>query len=175
MTVDAPSIVEVSELEQDQWRMLQSMRLAALENAPDAFITPAAAEQRMSDADWRSRFTASTWLVARDGGEPVGIACLAPPEPDAPDVHYVESVWVRPGYRGRGVLRQMVDELEHRARGAGATTLRLWVLDTNEGASLAYHKLGFSPELDVEQDTVKPIGRGTFVKERPMSKPLFRP
>lgn len=173
MTVDTVTRVVVSELDRVEWWTLRSMRLAALDDAPHAFVTTWAAEWATGTKDWLDRFTVRTWIAARAGGAVVGIACLGPPDADAPHSHFVESVWVKPGYRWRGVLRQMLDELAIRARANGAKELRLWVLDTNESACTAYLKLDFSPLMDRVQDTVKLTAEGRVVRERLMSRPLL--
>lgn len=165
------TVVTVAELEPAEWRTLREMRLAALHDAPHAFVNSWAREWRMGSAEWLGRFHTRTWVVARHGAQVVGIACLAPPDLDAPLSFFVESVWVRFSYRRHGVLRQMLDELERLGTEVGATDLRLWVLDTNESAQWAYTKLGFSP-LIVGQDTAKRNEDGSFVKEWLMSRPL---
>ena len=163
----------VTELRRGDWRTLKTMRLKALADAPHAFVTTWAAEWGMRQTAWLGRFTDRTWVVARVDGEAVGVACLSPAARGAPRRPFVESVWVDPPHRGRGRRRQMLDHLEVHALAAGAEELWLWVLDTNEGAGRAYVKLGFSPMVDVEQDTVKLREDGTPVKERLMSKPLL--
>jgi len=57
----------------------------------------------------------------------------------------VKHLWVRPEGRGRGLGRQLLGELERRARQWGATEL---VLDTNESLAAAgslYRSSGFEP------------------------------
>jgi GNAT superfamily N-acetyltransferase len=167
-------VEEVIELCHHDWPIMRAMRLAALRDAPGAFVNTWMAESQLPPAHWQGRFADSTWVVARAGGEFVGIARVALPEEDhlLDDIRFVESVWVAPSFRWRGVLRQMLERLEHHALAMCATELRLWVLDTNEQAGRAYQKLGFSPLL-VAQDTTKCRSDGTFVKERLMSKPLL--
>jgi GNAT superfamily N-acetyltransferase len=121
------------------------MRLAALCDSPSAFVNTWAAEWEWRRERWHDCFIGRMWTVAQADGGVVGIGCLAPPDEGAPRANFIESVWVRPQYRQRGVLRHMVEHLEVLAAFAGATELRLWVLDTNERARTAYHKLGFSP------------------------------
>lgn len=166
-------IVHVAPLTCCEWPVLRSMRGAALRDAPSAFVTTWATERRLPVGHWQSRFVTSTWVAARDETKTVGIACLAPPDADAPRAPFVESVWVRPIYRWQGVLRQMLDRLEFHAREADSVELRLWVLETNESACSAYQKLGFGLVVGVTQDTAKLRQDGTPVKEQLMSKSLL--
>ncbi len=166
--------VDVIELDPDQWPLLKLMRLRALGDAPSAFVTTREAEQFKPFSHWRGLATGATWVVASHGEQTVGIASLVQPDPTAPsNCRFIESVWVEPLHRWRGVLRQMLEHLEVRARMEGATELRLWVLDTNESAGRAYVKLGFSPDLGADQETTKTRSDGSVVLERLMTKPLL--
>jgi GNAT superfamily N-acetyltransferase len=168
--------VDVTQLHRSQSSTLKSMRLEALADAPSAFVTTLESELDRPSVYWEEQFDRATWVIAQDRiapGDPVGIAALVQPDPGSP-VRFIESVWVKPEYRWCGVLRQMLDHLEERAKEDGATELRLWVLDTNESAERAYLKLGFSLRVDQEQqDTTKQRADETFVKERLMSKPIL--
>jgi GNAT superfamily N-acetyltransferase len=164
--------VNVVGLGRDQWQIIKVLRLAALQDAPGSFFTTSAAERALTPRDWQDRFNDASWLTARVGLEFAGIARLAPPEDGLPWVRFVESVWVEPRHRGQGVLRNMMEHLEALARIAGATELRLWVLDTNESAERAYQKLGFD-HMFGSQATAKRLADGTPVMEKLMSKLLL--
>ena len=164
--------VGITELKRGHWQTLKAMRLAALQNAPAAFVNTSAAERGLTPEDWQARFTDATWVAARVGLDYAGIARLAPPEDGLPWVRFVESVWVEPRYRRQGVLREMMEHLAILAQIAGASELRLWVLDTNEPAFDAYQKLGFDPML-VSQETEKRSNGGAPVMERLMSRPIL--
>jgi GNAT superfamily N-acetyltransferase len=165
--------VDVTELHRSQSSTLRSMRLEALRDAPSAFVTTLEAERGRPSDYWEEQFDLATWVIAQHGARTVGIAALLRPDPASPSCRFIESVWVEPEYRGHGVLRQMLDHLEGRAKEGDATELRLWVLDTNESAERAYVKLGFSLQVDQEQDTARQRPDETFVKERLMSKSLL--
>ncbi len=158
-------------LEPADWRHLRAMRLAALQDAPEAFVTTYVVERRRRRREWVALLTGSRWVVARQGDEIVGIACLAAPDDEGPKKRFIESVWVKPGRRRRGLVRRMVKELEGWARGEGAEALQLWVLDTNETAADAYVKLGFG-WADRVQGSPKLWPDRTPVKERLMVRPI---
>ncbi|GAB3579721.1 hypothetical protein GCM10027406_18220 [Leifsonia lichenia] len=69
---------------------------------------------------------------------------LADIDPELPVVRYeIKHLWVSPTHRGRGLGRAILSELEHRARGFGATEV---VLDTNaslEAAGRLYRSHGY--------------------------------
>jgi len=69
---------------------------------------------------------------------------LADRDPELPVVRYeIKHLWVTPSRRGLGLGRAILAELEHRARGFGATEV---VLDTNaslEAAGALYRSHGY--------------------------------
>jgi hypothetical protein len=71
-----PADVQVDLLSPADWRTLRSMRIKALRDAPDAFLTTLADVKKWRTADWVAGIESSTWTVARAGREVVGIACL---------------------------------------------------------------------------------------------------
>jgi len=52
---------------------------------------------------------------------------------------------VRPGFRGRGVGRKLLEALAARARERGCCKVTLEVHDTNVGAKRLYERVGFGP------------------------------
>lgn len=57
-------------------------------------------------------------------------------------IWWLQSVYVDPPQRGRGLFRALFAEVEVLARGAGARALRLYVEEKNRGAREAYRRLG---------------------------------
>lgn len=153
------------------WEHLRDMRLAALLDAPEAFVTTFDAEVLRTSDEWRGILERSPWVVAHEQRVIVGIACLAAPDEEGPRKRFIESVWVTPGQRRRGLVRLMLEKLEERAGHEGAESLQLWVLDTNGSAADAYLKLGFEWVTDRVQ---KLVLDGSVVTERLMIRPLFR-
>jgi ribosomal protein S18 acetylase RimI-like enzyme len=166
--------VEIDLLRPGDWQVLRSARLAALLDSPDAFVATLAAEVERTQDEWIASIESSTWAVARDGDEIVGVACLAAAVARARKKRFIESVWVMPKHRRQGLVRKMLWRLETEARAEGAKLLQLWVLETNDPAYDAYIKLDFYPVPDAVQDSWKPCGDGTaFVQERLMVKSLL--
>jgi ribosomal protein S18 acetylase RimI-like enzyme len=165
---------ELHVLAATDWQELQDTRLHALGESPHAFVATYAEEALLPELYWRSRIESSTWTVAREGGQTIGLARLRTPEDEPLEVRYIESVWVHPLHRCKGVVRSMMEDLELRALDAGVARLRLWVLDTNESAEDAYVKLGYNVELpECIQQTRKLTGNGMPVHERRMVKDIL--
>jgi ribosomal protein S18 acetylase RimI-like enzyme len=124
------------------WRVLRSARLYALLDSPDAFTSSYAHESAWGELEWQRVLHAATWIVAREAQRVIGLA-KSVSEPGRPATLYVESAWVAPTHRRRGVLRDLLYTLVEINRPMGVTELMLWVLEENYAAQRAYQALGF--------------------------------
>ena len=89
-------------------------------------------------------FDASIWVVAREAENVIGLA-RSVGELTRPGARHVESIWVAPTHRRRGVFRSLLYAIAEIERRNGVTDLLLWVLDDNHDARRAYETLGFQP------------------------------
>jgi GNAT superfamily N-acetyltransferase len=89
-----------------------------------------------SHLDWQRSLKAATWIVAREAERVIGLA-KSVSEPGRPSTRYVESAWVAPPHRRRGVLRALLHRLAEIDRHTGVTELMLWVLEDNDDAQRA--------------------------------------
>src|SRR4029079_19611843 len=62
----------------------------------------------------------------------------------APEVVELVGMFVRPQARGRGVGEAVIDAVAGWATQQGASTVHLWVTETNKGARLLYERCGFT-------------------------------
>ena len=131
--------MDVEVLAGDDWEILQDVRLRALEDSPAAFL--AKAETSWSEAEWRALAVEDVWIVARSGAQVIGVVRSVRVDDRPTDERHLESVWVDPLHRKKGVLRAILRylaELEPDVR-----TWMAWVLDGNDDARAAYEHLGF--------------------------------
>jgi ribosomal protein S18 acetylase RimI-like enzyme len=138
------SSLELGFLLPDDWRVLRGARLRALLDSPHAFTSSYAHESSWGEPEWLRMFDAARWIVAREAEKVIGVA-RSLSEPDRPATRHVESIWVAPTHRRRGVFSAMVLALGDLERGMGVTNLLLWVLEDNYAAQQAYEALGFVP------------------------------
>jgi ribosomal protein S18 acetylase RimI-like enzyme len=126
------------------WRVLRTVRLEALTDSPNAFTSSFARESCWGEPEWRRAFRGARWIVARESENVIGLA-KSIGEPGHPGTRHVESIWVAPTHRRRGVSRALLRTVAQIERRKGVTDLLLWVLEDNRDAQLAYKALGFEP------------------------------
>lgn len=140
--------VEIRRVAADDWALLRTVRLAALEEAPTAFGSTLAREADLGDDVWRRRAAEGaeavrsvTFLAERDGdvvGLVIGVRDVA-----GEGTSGLYSLWVAPSARGRGVAAALVGAVVDWARAAGSRRLVLDVTEHNEAALSLYARLGF--------------------------------
>jgi GNAT superfamily N-acetyltransferase len=163
-------MVLVRETVPEDWQALRDIRLAALRDAPDAFGSTYEEQAAFGEADWRRRIAnRGTFLAylpevsapevsAPEGSAPEvsapegSAAGIRASEPvglvggyqAAPGVIELVSMYVRPEARGRGVGEAMIEAVIGWSRARHATTVHLWVTETNKHACRLYERCGFS-------------------------------
>jgi ribosomal protein S18 acetylase RimI-like enzyme len=137
------SEVTVRALGGDDWQTYQQIRLAALQDAPDAFASSYDDEKGYDEAFWRLRVERSTRLVASSDDESVGIVSVG--QASEPDVAELFGMWVAPALRGQGVAWQLTQAAAQHARDEGQRALKLWVSTDNGRAVAFFSSAGFRP------------------------------
>ena len=143
------STLNLQLLTSSDWRLLKVARLQALCDSPHAFISHYDDESGLSDLEWQRLLESATWIVAEEAEKVVGLAASVG-EPALPWERHIESTWVSPTHRRRGVFRAMLSALVELERRKGVTDLLLWVLHDNHGAERAYELLGFEPTGELQ-------------------------
>jgi GNAT superfamily N-acetyltransferase len=146
------------------WRLVRRLRLAALVADPGSFLADPAVEKSWPEAVWVAETASLTWVAAMAGDIGVGLARSR----RAADGTHVESLWVAPDHRRKGVATRLVQELCRIERRRGATYLFVWVLDGNDEARTLYERLGFT-------STARRQSVSGGMKEERFALPLRRP
>jgi ribosomal protein S18 acetylase RimI-like enzyme len=138
MTTD----IEIELAGELDWKRVRALRLAALQDAPDAFASNFDRESVQSSEWWRGRLRSesATTLLAVNG-EDAGMAVVAT-EAEKTEA-WLYGVWVAPAHRGQRVGDAlMVAAIKH-ARTMEVRRLMLEVAETNIPAQTLYLRHGF--------------------------------
>lgn len=147
-------MVKIRRVRADEWEALRDLRLRALTDAPQAFLTTLAEATARPAADWREAAVRgatgdrSCTLIADDSGRLVGMATgYFPDRPehalDDPSIPALIQMWVEPAARRTGVGSGLVRAVRTWAAERGAAVIRLEVNAAEPGAVAFYRAVGF--------------------------------
>jgi ribosomal protein S18 acetylase RimI-like enzyme len=133
-------------------QILQWARSESVSTSPEAFLSTVAEIDEKPEAYWKNELRSSTWLVVEDGDKVLAIAAAKRPDDrdkenitNSPRACFIESVWIAPSVRRRGLGTLLVKYLVEIQRSRGIQDFYLWVFDKNRPAIELYERLGFRP------------------------------
>jgi RimJ/RimL family protein N-acetyltransferase len=121
----------------DDWERLRDLRLRALADAPDAFLTTLEEACARTDDEWRA-WAESTVVFVDDG-----FTGMAGGFVQADGTPMLIGMWVAPERRGSGLAEALAGAVVDWARGLGAPRIVLWVVIGNAPAERLYERVGF--------------------------------
>lgn len=139
------SEINVRALAEDDWQVYREVRLAALQDAPEAFVASRAQEEVFDEERWRERVRRSRRLVAERDGSVLGVVSIGQAEGAHVGAAELFGLWVAPEARGTGVAWKLVEAGAARALADGRSHLSYWV-GTDNGRAVAFaSSFGFRP------------------------------
>jgi ribosomal protein S18 acetylase RimI-like enzyme len=153
----------------DEWRLYRTLRLAALEESPDAFATTLSRERQLTDEEWAARLSRGASsprelpVVVELNGEPAGLAWVRLRDDGQVTEAHLYHMWVAPQHRRHGAGRVLVDAAIAWARRLGAGVMLLDVTAGNGAAARLYEAAGFEATGIVE-----PLRPGSDLQSRAM-------
>jgi ribosomal protein S18 acetylase RimI-like enzyme len=132
----------------DEWNLWRDLRFEALADSPDAFVETLAVARSRPEDSW-TEYTGSAGtqvrqlLFAEENNLPVGMMAVIQSASERSQVNVI-SMWIKPGARGRGHARALVEAAIAWAEGRGAKKLVLRVTETCSAAIRLYTGMGFS-------------------------------
>jgi ribosomal protein S18 acetylase RimI-like enzyme len=133
------------------WRILRSTILASIATSPGSFLATAGELETKRPEYWKGRLKSSTWALMIQRNRILGIAAAtSASEVDdyalQQEACFIESVWIHPWMRGKGLGERLVTYLiEQQRKAAGTQKFYLWVLDYNTPAISLYERMDFKP------------------------------
>jgi ribosomal protein S18 acetylase RimI-like enzyme len=140
-TITGMSTIRV--LQEHDWPSLRDVRLTALKDSPEAFLSTYERELAYSESDWRTEFSRGEWTIELSSDEVIGLLGATREPGASANECYLEYMWVSPLYRNRGVASNLIEHALRRLTASGIDTVLLWTLDVNESARRLYDRLGF--------------------------------
>jgi RimJ/RimL family protein N-acetyltransferase len=141
-------MIEIRQINPDEWQLLRQVRLAAVTDSPHAFAESLEETVQMPDSLWQQRTCngaegkISFCAVALDESTPIGIAVGLTDAENASRT-YLVSMWVAPPHRGTTVALSLLQEVITWATLLGAEVIIAGVKPGNNRAEAFYKKCGF--------------------------------
>lgn len=132
------------ELRSEDWEELRELRLKALRESGNSFLSNYGRESAYKPGAWVAEFERGHWWVLPDDdGSAAGLIGAAKAE----GRWYLEYLWIDPAKRRRGLAEKLTDHvIGHLADAEGADDVALWVIEGNDAAKSLYEKMGFAEE-----------------------------
>jgi ribosomal protein S18 acetylase RimI-like enzyme len=134
---------EIRLLTPDEWAELRNIRLAALRESPEAFLSTYHREIGYDADRWQAEFIRGNWYIGICEGRPVSFFGVTRGRGMPVHECYLEYLWVSPEYRRSGIAFGMLTTVLERLRAAAVRTAFVWVIDGNEAAKRLYERIGF--------------------------------
>jgi ribosomal protein S18 acetylase RimI-like enzyme len=128
----------------DEWDTLRIVRLAALRDSPDNFLSTYDREKYYGEDKWKAEFKRGNWAVGTLDNKDVSLIGITR------EIHMpshecnLEYIWVARAFRQQGVGADMMNAVLGDLRESGVRTAFLAVLDGNTVAMRLYERIGFA-------------------------------
>ena len=139
--------MEIYKLAASEWETYKNLRLEALREDPQSFGDNFVEMALLGDDHWKEEFEnpKSFILVARDGKAPFAMAAAYQEDGEKMQhIAYVWGVYAKKSYRGKGIGRQLMEELlDEIGKTREIEKVDLNVNTSQLAAVRLYEKLGF--------------------------------
>ncbi len=135
---------QLRRLRPDEWPLLRSMRLEALENSPAVFGNGLTMELAFPDAHWQVRLSNAgnaVWALFH-GDKAIGVTGIFTNPDDATEARLTTS-YIHPSHRGRGLAALYYNARIAWARASGLKRLVVTHREGNEVSKSANQRAGF--------------------------------
>jgi len=158
-------VLQARVLTEDEWYRLRDVRLTALRESPEAFLSSYEIELTYREDEWRAEFSRGEWAIVIRQGQAVGLLGATREADTFSTERYLEYMWVAPEFRRSGVASNLIRTVFGRLFSSGIIPVSLWIIDGNEPARRLYERFGF-----VSTNEVQSIPTNPSRKEERMTK-----
>lgn len=140
--------ISIRQLTEDDWEIVRSIRLKALQNDPGVFSATYEDAIKRTEADWKAYLTGTNTAVFGifDDAHPIGMTGISIERDDSTYKNaFLWGSWLKPEYRGKGISKLMYQARLNWARNH-ATCEKITVShrESNIASKLANQKHGFT-------------------------------
>jgi RimJ/RimL family protein N-acetyltransferase len=151
-------MLEIRRIRAGEAGLYKKLRLASLQEAPYAFSSTYASALQRTDDSWQEQVNESAdgpdraLFVAISREEPVGLTALVH-LPGLSGTGELHQVWIAPGYRGKGLARDLLDAVFVWARANDLHTILAQITKDNARALAFYRRYGFTSSGLIQPDS----------------------
>ncbi len=104
--------MDVEIIHPDEWFRLRAIRLKSLTVNPEAFGGTLEVESAEDEGAWREKFAKLDFLIASINGVDAAVMSIEKLDGDFGATCWIGGCWSDPAYRGKGLLRSMMNKTE---------------------------------------------------------------
>lgn len=136
--------MHITKLPSSRWQDYKQLRLEALANSPQSFLSTTEETLAEPDTEWQNKIHTMFFAVT-DDDKLVGMAgWYRDSRKKLYHIANIVSVYVNPEYRGKGVGKDLLVAVMNDSKSQpGVTKLQLGVMTSQESANRLYTSLGF--------------------------------
>jgi GNAT superfamily N-acetyltransferase len=149
--------VSVEIIHANEWQRLRTIRLKSLSVNPEAFGGTYEIESAEDENAWREKFEKLDFLIASIDGVDAAMLSVEKLDGDFGATCWIGGCWSDPKFRGKGLLRSMMNFVDAQDKDWKIQGLGVWI--DNYSAIAAYEKLGF---VKMGEDTPSTRQPGKF-------------
>lgn len=152
-------VLQAQVLTEDEWFRLRDVRLTALRESPEAFLSSYEVELTYREDEWRAEFSRGEWAIMVRQGQAVGLLGVTWKVDTPSEERYLEYMWVSPEFRRSGVASSLIRTILGRLCSSGIVPVSLWIITGNEPARRLYEQFGFVSTSEIQSIPANPSRR----------------